>query len=135
MSVNFMIEEQEREQAFQQTEIEASERDIAYARYRDLKRATLGQAMVTGPVELEPLQPSQRRMFFSRESFLDFLRSGLFSQLLDTNDLVTQLTIGGEFAVTVIAKSQGASERSSDQEESQGGSEISEKADDGVSLA
>jgi hypothetical protein len=80
-------------------------REAAYEQYKYTKRMTLDKATEAGPVGLDPLQPNQKRMFFSRDGYLDFLRSGIFAELVSANDNVTvEMTAGFQFAVTVTEK-------------------------------
>jgi hypothetical protein len=89
--------------------MQLNQRELARQQYQAIKQATLGEAIEAGPVELEPLQPNQRRMFFSREGYLDFLRNGIFAQLVIENDGVSvQMTQGEQFSVTITAKAQAA---------------------------
>jgi hypothetical protein len=82
-----------------------NDREQAFQDYKDLRKATLGAAIESGPQDLDPLQPNQRRMFYSRESYLDFLRNGEYARLLADNDSVAvTMTLGEQFCVTVTEK-------------------------------
>lgn len=70
---------------------------------------TLDAADEVGPVELENLQPNQRRLFFSREGYLDWLRNGEFARAMIENEGVSvAMTLGSEYAVTITATSEAA---------------------------
>lgn len=86
-------------------------REAAYQQYKYTKRMTLDKAVEVGPVELDPLQPNQHRMFFSRESYLDFLRNGEYARVMTDNDSITvQKTLGEQFCVTVTEKTEKAAD-------------------------
>jgi hypothetical protein len=81
------------------------EREQAYNEYKALRRTTISAATEAGPQELDPLQPNQRRMFFSQEGYLDALRNGVVAELIDTNENVAvEMTLGEQFCVTVTMK-------------------------------
>jgi hypothetical protein len=80
------------------------EREQAYKTYKQIKRETLDIALANGSQELDPLESGQRRMYFSRESYLDFLRNGMFESLLDINDISLVMTLGQQFAVTLTPR-------------------------------
>jgi hypothetical protein len=64
-------------------------------------------AATFGPTELSELQPGERRLQFDEFKDLStFIKSGLFSRLLDTNDLVTRLGFDLKWYVDVVVKSE-----------------------------
>jgi hypothetical protein len=86
-----------------------NKRELRRQHYLTMKRITLSEAIKAGPQELEPLQPNQRQLFFSREGYLDFLRNGLFAQMvIENDDVVVGMTLGEQFVVTVTAKAEAA---------------------------
>jgi hypothetical protein len=58
-----------------------------------------------GSCELPELQEGERRLRFTWDELMAFMGTSEYSELLDTNDLVTMLGNDGLFAIDVIAKS------------------------------
>jgi hypothetical protein len=82
-----------------------TDREIERQTYLATKKLAFSAALKAGSMELPPLQAGESRMIFSRERYLDFIRSGEFAELLDeAHEVVTQMTLDDEFAVTVFAK-------------------------------
>ena len=79
-----------------------NEREQKHEEYRQLRRETIGQAIEAGPQDPDPLQPGQYRMFFTRDSYLAFLRDGTYARVLDMNESATvEMTGENQFSVTV----------------------------------
>lgn len=85
-----------------------TDRERLHEEYKQLRRATIGAAIEVGPVSLETLLPGEQRRLFSRDGFLDFLRNGTFSRLLDDFDITTQMADENQFAITLTPRREDA---------------------------